>query len=89
MQMVSLHYFIFVIILTDSKDEKKNTKNVFYETDQTFSINYNGVGSVSFLCVRICYKNYKFITGFYEKQHSIEALLIKEISSQLTKKENS
>ena len=33
--MVSLHYFIFVIILTDSKDEKKNTKNVFYETDQT------------------------------------------------------
>ena len=55
----------------------------------TFSINYNGVGSVSFLCVRICYKNYKFVSRFYKKQHSIEILLIKKISSQLTKKENS
>lgn len=45
--MVSLHYFIFVIILTDSKDEKKNTKNVFYETDQTHHIYVESEGTVS------------------------------------------
>ena len=51
-----------------------------------FTVEQNNIGSLSFLDVKICRKNGKFVTSVYRKQHLLESLPVMKVSFQRTKR---
>ena len=55
----------------------------FINTRTNFAVEYETIGSLSFLHVKMYHKNSKFVTSFTKNQHLLEVSPIREVSGLL------